>query len=229
MRKCVIAGLVILALLSSAVVMAAPAPPRGGQGMGRHMGAPGTFTGGTVVSVKRDKAGKLAAFVVKQGDGKSVTIKVNAQTKYSSGFTPASASQVKPKLMVGVQLPKAGVYTAVHVGWRGPEVYTGGAVQSVKLGPGKKLASFVIKQGDGKLITVMVSASTKYFGGPKVTTPVFVKKGAQVGVMFPRKGSNQALSVMAAPPPGAGGPGGGHGGRGGHGGPGGGWGGGRPK
>jgi hypothetical protein len=218
----------IAALLSSAMVLAAPAPPRGGQGTGRHMGPPGTWTGGTVLSVKRGTAGKLASFVIKQGDGKSVTIKVNAKTQYSSGFSPASASQVKPRMALGVQLPKAGVYTATRVMWRGPEVFTGGTVQSVRLGAGRKLASFVLKTGDGKTMAITVSARTKYFSGRTATKSTIVKKGANIGVMVAKRGSTQALSVRAMPAGmgGRGGMGGGQRGAGGR--NGGGWG-GRPK
>jgi hypothetical protein len=234
MRKLVVAGLVLAALLSSAMVLAAPAPPSGGQGMGRHMGPPANHVGGVVVSISRDRAGHLLSFVVKTREGKSVTVKVTPKTQYSAGFQKSSPSCVKPKAFVGVQITKAGVYTADRVMVRGTEEFLGGAVQSVKTANGR-LASFVVKNREGKLVTITVTSKTKYFSGQQATTAKIVKKGANLGAMVAKRGSTQALSVMAMPAGmGRGGPGGmgpgGHGGpgpAGGHGG--GGWGDGRPK
>lgn len=211
MRKLVVAALVILAVLCCTAAIAAPGPQRQGHGQGRAggPGMRGAFTGGTVQSAKRDGAGKLVSFVIKTGDGKAQTIKVTAKTQYGAGFNKATSAIVKPKAMVGVLLPKAGVYTAERVFTRGPEEFTGGQVLSVKTGKGGVLASFVVKRGDGKSVTVTVTKSTKYFNGRTPASAKIVKKGAQVGVMLPKAGSSQALTVSVMP---AGGPGRGPGG-----------------
>lgn len=224
MRKLSVAGLVITALLGVVVANAAPGPqgqrqgPQGQRqerpGAGPHRGFNGAFTGGTVQSVKRDGAGKLVSFVIKTGDGKTQTITVTSKTQYSAGFNKATSSIVKAKAMVGVQLPKAGVFTADRVMVRGPEQFTGGQVISVKTGSSGALISFVIKRGDGKTQTITVSKSTKYFSGQKASTYKIVKKGANVGVMLPKAGSSQAVTVGVMPPGqfgrGLGGPGPGH-------------------
>jgi hypothetical protein len=164
---------------------------------GRRGGTPRPFVGGTVLSVNLGSSKKLASFMLKTRDGKSVKVAVTAKTTYRSGMNAATWAIVKKGVSLVVQLPKAGVYTAVSVMKRGPEIFAGGVVQSTKAGTNKKLASFVIKGRDGKMVTIKVTPKTKYMNAGKPATAAIVKKGAHVGVMLPKAGASEAVSVFA--------------------------------
>lgn len=164
---------------------------------------------GMIESVSRDPGGNLISFVLSttgKDAGKVITISVTPGTKYNLRQKPGAQTDVKVKDKAGVLIKGAleGDTATALIVWVYPlNTEVKGIVQSISAGG---LTSFVLSgtgKDAGKLITVSVTADTKYYWDQKPGSSSDVKVNDRAGVLIkgPLTGTTgTALIVWVYPP-----------------------------